>query len=121
METPSELRPSLFWQTVNWENDKGHRIVERVSPTAPADFVRFVGYANITMHTPRGPVDQPFSFPLPADTIERAFELFESAAQAEGKNHIQEMQQQIRRAQLLRPISQAEASSLLDASGNPMS
>jgi len=112
--------PSPMWQVVNWENAKGHRIVERVPRVAPPPgYVHFVGYANITVHTPRGPADQPFTFPIEADTIERAFEMFEATAQAAGKQHIQEIQNEIRRAQLMRPVSASEAA-LLDVSGNPI-
>lgn len=116
----SPTPPAPIVRVDTYENTVGHRLIERVPVgDVPDGFVRFVGFGSLTVQTERGPVGDPFQFAIHADTIERAFALFEASAQAAGRARIAELQSAMRRNALMTPPTAAE-SAILDANGRPL-
>lgn len=116
--------PSPFVIRVDtYENHLGQRLFERVvvSGEAPAGFARFIGVGQINIpNSPVGPVSHPFQFAIAADSVDRAFSLFESTAQSEGKAEFDKLRADIRRQMTAVQVAPAGALGLLDPSGNPI-
>lgn len=102
----------LIIRKVNYENERGFQLVERevVSGDMPKGFVRFVGTAFLDIQTPRGIARQPYQFPIDADTLARAFTMFEPCAQAEGNATRDRLLADARRA----------ANPIIDPTGRPI-
>lgn len=108
---PSPPAPAIL-RRVEYENEKGFHVVERevVSGVAPPGYVRFIGTAHLDIKTSQGVMRQSYLFPIDADTLARAFVMFESCAQAEGMAVRDRMIANARR----------QANPLLDPSGRPI-
>ena len=115
-EPQADEKPPFIATVKNYVNQHGHNITAFVAEHGelPDDHPRFVGRASIQMQTPAGPQGMPFEFPIDADNIERAFDMFESVAQTAGREAVQQMQQQSRRLQVPTP---GQARSLLGPNG----
>ncbi len=125
MSSPSHpASPEPFIVRVDtYEDDKGHRLFDRVavSGVLPPDVPRFIGVGQLNVEdSPVGPIHQPFNFALEADTVERAFSLFESAANAEGKQVLARISADIRRRMTAIQPAPAGALSLLGSDGVPI-
>lgn len=122
MESPQPSKPFHF-RVETYENQLGHRLFERVVThgDAPDGFVRFIGVGQVNINHPQaGPISQPFQFDLQADTVERAFAMFEAGAQAEGRKVFDRIMADIRRQMTAVQAVPAKALDLLDASGKPL-
>lgn len=99
-------------RVVNYENELGYQLVERevVSGSPPPGFVRFVGTAHLDIRTPRGVARQSYRFPIDADSLDRAFTMFEICAKSEGDALRDRMVADARR----------QTSPLLDPTGRPL-
>lgn len=107
-EPRADDKPPFIATVKNYVNQHGHNITafEAVHGELPADHPRFVGRAAVQVQTPGGPQSLPFEFPIDADGIERAFDLFPSVAQAAGRETMQQMQAQARQLHVPSPQEQ---------------
>lgn len=66
----------------SYANEKGHLIQERivVSDNNGVKFDRFLGKVMIGINTPAGPQMEEMEFPIPAESLEAAFNVFEQYA-----------------------------------------
>jgi len=117
-------QPDQFILRVDtYENHLGQRLFERVvvSGTPPPTFHRFIGAGQLNVpDSPAGPIHQPYNFVLEADSVERAFELFEAAAQAEGRRVLAMIASQLRQQMMAVQPMDPKVLKLLDSSGNPL-
>lgn len=124
MEKKQQPSPEPFhYRVENYENHLGHRLFDRVvtSGVAPEGFARFVGVGQVNINHPQvGPINQAFHFDLDADTVDRAFAMFEAAAQAEGRRVFERIMADVRRQMTAVQAVPAKALDLLDASGKPL-
>lgn len=119
---PSVTDPFII-RVDTYENQLGQRLFERVvvSGKPPDGFARFIGVGQINIpNTPVGPVNHPFQFKVDADSVERAFSVFEATAQSEGKAEFDKIRADIRRQLTAVQVAPAGAIGLLDPSGNPI-
>lgn len=121
-QSPPPVDPFVV-RVDTYENHLGNRIFDRVliSGTPPAGFHRYVGTGQINVkHPVAGPIHQPFNFVIEADSVDRAFALFEVAAQVEGRNVWAAIEANIRQQMNAVQTVPASALKLLDSSGNPL-
>ena len=123
MQSQSPAPEPFVVRVDTYENQLGQRVFDRVvvSGSPPASFHRFVGVGQINVqNTPVGPINQPFNFTIDADSIDRAFGLFEATAQSEGKRVFATIMADIRRQMTAVQVAPPSALGLLDQSGNPI-
>lgn len=79
-------------------DDRGAKITENelISGEICEDMARFIGYGMLQMKTPMGVIPQEITVPIEADSIEEAFEKFESVMNEARPKAIEEMKQMIR-------------------------
>lgn len=121
-QSPPPVDPFVV-RVDTYENHLGNRVFDRVlvSGTAPAGFHRYVGTAQINVNHPvAGPIHHPYNFVIDADTVDRAFALFEASAQAEGQKVWAVIEANIRKQMNAVQAVPASALKLLDSSGNPL-
>lgn len=119
---PPALDPFII-RVDTYENERGNRVFHRVliAGKPPEGFHPFVGVGQVNIpNSPFGPIQQPFNFVIEADSVERAFALFEGSAQAEGRVVLDRIRNDIRRQMTAIQPAPAGALGLLDASGNPL-
>lgn len=110
----SKLGPQFMYRTVNnyymVDGERARHVIEReiVEGTAPDDFSRFIGEVVAQINTPMGPITEKVIFGIAADTVGRAFELFDSRADHAVRELLANLQAQHRamQNQLVTPTGQ---------------
>lgn len=121
-EVPPQPSPFII-RVDTYENEKGQRLFDRVliSGTPPSDFNRFIGIGQVNIpQSPVGPIHQSYNFVIDADSLDRAFALFDSAGKAEGQQVLARIVAEVRRQTTAIQPADARALDLLDQSGNPI-
>lgn len=116
--------PEIIAKLTNYEDSRGRVVIERevVVGEVPSDYVRFVGRSQLNATIPgRGVIQRVFHFAIAADSVVRAFALFDARAQAAGGEEAERLRRELIEQQnaLLVPADR-QAAALLDASGNPI-
>lgn len=124
--TPQPAAPNFHYRVDTYEDNQQRRMFERVVVfgQAPPEFARFIGQAQLNLPHPMAPggvLHHPFTFRIEADSVERAFALFEVQAKAQGKMESERIHSEIRRQMTAIQPASADALRVLDASGNPIS
>ena len=97
-EQPQENIDFVYQTTGNYyrvTNENTQHILERkvIMGETPSDFTKYIGEASVSLDTPQGVIQEKLVFDLPCDTLERAFDLFDSRANAQAQllaNHIKQ-------------------------------
>ncbi len=116
---PDPAMPAPFVARIeNYVNDRGYLITRHVVVTGTVDpSKQFIGHGEVSV----AGVRKSYRFPIEADTLERAFELFEPAARAAGENEARQLTEAIRRHQsAIHPVPASALGGLLGPDGKPL-
>ena len=106
-EQEPENKERQIYQELIYRDDKGHSLTVlephcRIGLSVDAN-AQFIGHAQLQVHSPQGVAQVPFDFPIPADTLEEAFDKFEEFANARAEAVEADLKAQMMTPQILTP------------------
>lgn len=120
LELPEGVAPvPCIYEIKNYRDEEGHNLVEHVAVSGklPGTMTRFMGQVFVNVQARGGPAQQipvPL-FPIEADTVVRAFSLFEGLAVVAATAFRDTV---VRQQQRVQPVSPQQAQQLLGPDGN---
>lgn len=117
---PEENVAPFVVRKETFTDHRGHTLIEHilVSGELPEGYKRFQGQIGIRLRTAQGEVTEPHEFVIEADTQERAFDLFQGAAQAAANAFVENLRQRQQQQQNSLALPPQESPRLMGPDGN---